>query len=91
MENRHLMLYGETIAVYCNTHTKRKHYGQNVFFVCVCFKIGGIISNYRILNANCTIYIYIYIYCIKTTWTLCLIILTIHVSLEAVLSFETSG
>jgi hypothetical protein len=41
-----------------------------------------------LLNAKYTTYIYFY--CIKTIWTMYLIILTIYVILEAVLSFETS-
>jgi hypothetical protein len=31
MENKQLILYGETIAVYCDTHTKSKLYGNNEF------------------------------------------------------------
>jgi hypothetical protein len=33
MENKELVLYGETVAVYCDIHMKRKLYGQNVFFL----------------------------------------------------------
>jgi hypothetical protein len=32
MENKQLMLYGETIAVYCDSHTKRNLYWHKDFF-----------------------------------------------------------
>lgn len=86
MEIKQLILYGETIAVYCNTYTKRKLYGQRDIF---CLKLGGMCSNKRILNAKYIIYVYVY--CIKTTWTMRLIILTVYVSWEAVRCFEMSG
>jgi len=86
MVNKQLIQYRETITVYCNAHKKRKFYGQIFFF---CFKLTGICSNKWILNAKYIIYVYFY--CIKTTWTMRLIILTVYVSLEAARFFETSG
>lgn len=85
MENKELMLYGETIAVYCDAHTKRKLYGQNDFWGSL--KLGRICSNKSNLNSSCTNYIYVY--GIKTTRTMFLIILTVYVNLEEVRSFET--
>ena len=38
------MLYGVIFAVYCDTRTKRRLYGQNVIFF-FGFKLGGICSN----------------------------------------------
>ena len=82
-----LVLYGETVAVYCDIHMKRKLYGQNVFFFVL--KLVAYAAITGLLSAKYIIYIYVY--CIKTTWMMCLIILTLYVILDLVRSFEMSG
>lgn len=84
MENKELRLFGETVAVYCDTHTKRKLYGQNVFFL----KLGGICSNNW--NFKCQIY-YLYLCLLHQTNTDDVFNYLDCICLEVVRSFETSG
>jgi hypothetical protein len=57
METEQLMLYGETMVVYIETHTKHRLYGYSIAYV----SITGL------LNAKYTVYIY----CVETIWTMC--------------------
>lgn len=48
METEQLMLYGETMTVYIETHTKHRLYVYSIEYV----------AKTRLLNAKYTIYIY---------------------------------